>query len=102
MRPAILFPLLILATLAALIFSLLTGSVATDYNTLLSVITGENETVIRQIILELRWPRAAAAFADDGARQHRLDAAPSTTWCISWRGAKASSSRIRSARAPAR
>ena len=61
-RTALLFATLGLLTAASLALSLLSGSVETGPGTLLAALTGSSDDVIRQILLELRWPRTAAAF----------------------------------------
>ena len=61
-RTALLFATLGLLTAASLVFSLLSGSIETGPGTLLAALTGSADDVTRQIVLELRWPRTAAAF----------------------------------------
>lgn len=62
MRPLILFPLLFILTIVSLLFSLSTGSVDIGWHKLLAVLSGDNSDLAAQVVLELRWPRAAAAF----------------------------------------
>ena len=62
MRPLILLSTLVLIAACSLAYSLLTGSVATDLDTLLTVLSGTGDELTRQILLELRWPRTAGAF----------------------------------------
>jgi len=61
MRTLILLALLLLA-LASLLTSLASGSVSVSWQELQSVLSGEGSELARQVILELRWPRAVAAF----------------------------------------
>jgi len=62
MRPLILFPLLFLLTVISLFYSLSTGSVAIDWQNFLAVFSGDSNNLATQVVMELRWPRAAAAF----------------------------------------
>ena len=62
MRPAFLLVILLLLTAGSLAYSLLNGSVDTDLDALLAVLSGNGDEFTRQIVLELRWPRTAAAF----------------------------------------
>ena len=62
MRPLILFPLLFILTLVSLLFSLATGSVDINGHELLALLSGDTSGLAAQVVLELRWPRAAAAF----------------------------------------
>mgnify|MGYP001825849906 CR=1 FL=1 len=57
----LLFTLAVL-TAGCLALSMLTGSVDTDLDSLLAVLDGSSDELTRQIVLELRWPRTAAAF----------------------------------------
>ncbi len=66
MRPLLLFSLLILGAIIALLTALLFGSVPLSPTELWSVITGEEQGITGNIILELRLPRALAAFAVGG------------------------------------
>jgi iron complex transport system permease protein len=62
MRSLFLLSGLVLLALSSLVFSLLSGSVATDIDSMLAVLSGSGDEMTRQILLELRWPRTAAAF----------------------------------------
>jgi iron complex transport system permease protein len=62
LRPVILLPALLLLSLCLLLISLLTGSVGTGWQDLFAVLTGDGDALATQVILELRWPRTAAAF----------------------------------------
>jgi len=64
MRPAILFSLLLLLAIASLLFSLTSGSIDVSGQELLAIITGTDSgnELVRQVIMELRWPRTLAAF----------------------------------------
>ena len=61
-RPVILLPALLLLSLCLMLISLLTGSVGTGWQDLFAVLTGDGDALATQVILELRWPRTAAAF----------------------------------------
>jgi len=62
MRALTLLALLLILTLVSLLISLLSGSVTIGWQGLLAVLSGTGDAVATQIILELRWPRAIAAF----------------------------------------
>ena len=62
-RPGILLPALLLLSLCLLLVSLLTGSVGTGWEELFAVLTGDGDSLARQIIVEVRWPRASAALS---------------------------------------
>jgi len=62
MRPVVLFTALLLATLASFLFSLSSGSVDVGWQELLTAITGDTQGLADRVVIELRWPRAAAAF----------------------------------------
>ena len=64
MRPVILFTLLLLLTVASLLFSLTSGSIVISWQELLAVISGTHSgnELTEQVLLELRWPRTVAAF----------------------------------------
>ena len=66
MRPVVLLTTLLLLTLASLLFSLATGSVAISWQDLLAVFSGNgvdgSNDLAAQVITELRWPRTVAAF----------------------------------------
>ena len=62
MRPITLFTTLLLATLASFLFSLSSGSVEVGWQQLLAAMTGDTQGLAERVIIELRWPRAAAAF----------------------------------------
>lgn len=66
MRPVILLTTLLLLTLASLLFSLATGSVATTWQELLAILPGAGfeggNDLAAQVVTELRWPRTVAAF----------------------------------------
>jgi len=66
LRPVALLGTLLLLTLASLLFSLASGSVAVSWQDLLAIfpgttIDGGNDLAGR-VVLELRWPRTVAAF----------------------------------------
>jgi iron complex transport system permease protein len=62
MRPLPLFAGLILLSLTGFFVSLMTGSIDTGWQDLVSVIRGDEESLGTRVILDLRWPRSAAAF----------------------------------------
>ncbi len=62
MRALPLYAVLALLALAGLVLSLLTGTIDTGWQELVSVITGNAQGLETRILLELRWPRTAAAF----------------------------------------
>jgi iron complex transport system permease protein len=62
MRPVTLFTTLLLLALASLLFSLASGSVAIPWQDLLAVFSGSGNEMAGQVVMELRWPRAVAAF----------------------------------------
>ena len=64
MRPIALFTALLLLTLASLLFSLASGSIAVSWQELLAAFSGTDtgNELTRQVVLELRWPRTLAAF----------------------------------------
>lgn len=66
MRPTVLLTTLLLLTLASLLFSLATGSVAISWQDLLAVFSGNgidgSNALAAQVVTELRWPRTVAAF----------------------------------------
>jgi iron complex transport system permease protein len=61
-RKTLLLVILALLTAGSLAYSLLSGSVDTGLDTLLAILSGNGDGLTRQIVLELRWPRTAAAF----------------------------------------
>jgi iron complex transport system permease protein len=62
MRPLPLFAALTLLALAGLVLSLMTGSIDTGWQDLVAVISGGEQALGTRVILDLRWPRTAAAF----------------------------------------
>ena len=58
----LLLALLLLLALASLLVSLVSGSVSIGWQELLAVLSGADDGLAAQVILELRWPRAVAAF----------------------------------------
>ena len=64
MRTTVLFSTLLLLTVASLLFSLASGSVAVSWQELLAIFThaDSGNGLVEQVVMELRWPRAAAAF----------------------------------------
>jgi len=64
--PRALFPALVVLALASLAVALATGSVAIPTDRLLAVLAGDGTPLDRSLVLELRLPRALAAFAVGG------------------------------------
>ncbi len=62
MRSLFLLAGLALLSAGSLAISLLSGSIDTDLDSLLTVLAGSSDELSRQIVMELRWPRTAAAF----------------------------------------
>ena len=62
MRPVLILAVLALLAISSLAFSLLTGSYALNIDDVFAALSGTADTVTRQIIVDLRWPRTAAAF----------------------------------------
>lgn len=62
LRPRVLFTSLLLLTAVSFLFSMMTGSVDIGWRDLLAAIRGNEQGLGSRVILELRWPRAAAAF----------------------------------------
>ena len=65
-RPFILLPSLLLLALCSLLVSLVTGSVETNFRELAAALLGDEPGLAGRVVLELRWPRAAAAFVTGG------------------------------------
>ncbi len=65
-RRAPLLALLALLALLSLLFALSTGSVRVGWRELLALATGEADALTRSLVIELRLPRALAAFATGG------------------------------------
>ena len=65
-RPLILLLSLLLLAAGSLLLSLATGSVETDLQQLAGALFGDEPGLAGRVILELRWPRAAAAFVTGG------------------------------------
>jgi iron complex transport system permease protein len=62
MRPFTLYISLLLLAVASALYSLGTGSVTSSWQDLFAALQGHSEGLGSQVILELRWPRTAAAF----------------------------------------
>ncbi|MDX1454361.1 MAG: iron ABC transporter permease [Gammaproteobacteria bacterium] len=60
------FVALLLAAMAAMALALMIGSVNLAPADVLAVIRGEGSSLATTLVLELRWPRAVAAFATGG------------------------------------
>jgi len=61
-RAPTLLALLLLLTLISLLISLLSGSLSISWQELLLVLSGDGDALTTQVVLDLRWPRAVAAF----------------------------------------
>jgi iron complex transport system permease protein len=62
MRALTLLALLLVLALVSLLISLASGSVSVSWQALPSVLSGDGDELAKQVIMELRWPRAVAAF----------------------------------------
>ena len=60
------FVLLLLLAMAAMLLALMIGSVNLGPSEVLAAIRGEGSSLATTLVLELRWPRAVAAFATGG------------------------------------
>jgi iron complex transport system permease protein len=65
-RPQLLLITLVLLVISSLLLSLTSGTVGTGWHDLLALYRGEADTVTTRVMLELRWPRSAAAFTTGG------------------------------------
>jgi iron complex transport system permease protein len=65
-RPLPLLLSLLLLAACSLLFSLVTGSMETGFRQLADALFGDEPELAGRVILELRWPRAAAAFITGG------------------------------------
>ncbi|MEN8107714.1 MAG: iron ABC transporter permease [Pseudomonadota bacterium] len=61
-HPFILFPVLLLLTAASLAVSLTAGSIDIGWSQLPGILFTDKHELAGRVVLELRWPRAAAAF----------------------------------------
>jgi iron complex transport system permease protein len=66
LRPAVLIPFLALLALLCMAAALLMGSVEFDFGEIIAALLGKGEPLTRTVILELRLPRALAAFTTGG------------------------------------
>ena len=66
MKARWLLPVLILAALASLLLAITVGSTHIDARSALAALAGGHDPLVRQIILELRLPRALNAFCTGG------------------------------------
>lgn len=66
LRPLILFPLLGLLAIACLAGALLLGSVTLDMEQVSAALSGGGDPMTRTVVMELRLPRALAAFTTGG------------------------------------
>ena len=68
----VLFAALALLSLSSLFFALSWGSVDIPLSDVASALFGDAESVYQRVVLDLRLPRALAAFAVGGAQRHPL------------------------------
>ena len=66
LRPFPLLLTLLLLAAGSLLASLATGSVETNLSQLAGILFGDGQGLAGRVVLELRWPRAAAAFVTGG------------------------------------
>jgi iron complex transport system permease protein len=62
LRTPILFAGLLLLTAASLLYGLFSGSLTIHSADLLAMLSGQGDSLQTQVLLQLRWPRVAAAF----------------------------------------
>jgi iron complex transport system permease protein len=61
-HPCLLFTLLVLLSIASLLFSMVSGSMDLGWQGLLSAMHGDGQDLASRVLFDLRWPRTAAAF----------------------------------------
>jgi iron complex transport system permease protein len=61
-RTCLLFALLVLLSIASLLFSMVSGSMDLGWQGLLSAMHGDGRDLASRVLFDLRWPRTAAAF----------------------------------------
>jgi iron complex transport system permease protein len=66
MKASRLLPLLALAGLLSLVLAISTGSTPLRMNTVVAALLGGHDSVVREVILDLRLPRALNAFSTGG------------------------------------
>ena len=66
MKPGRLLPLLALAALLSLVLAISTGSTPLRLDTVMTALLEGHDSVVREVILELRLPRALNAFSTGG------------------------------------
>jgi iron complex transport system permease protein len=62
MRPLALFALLFLLTSFSIVFSMASGSMPIGWHDLLSAVHGDGHGLASRVLIDLRWPRTAAAY----------------------------------------
>lgn len=62
LRTTVLFVILLLLAAASLLYGLFTGTVDIRPGELLATLSGHGDSLQAQVLLQLRWPRVAAAF----------------------------------------
>jgi len=62
MRPLALFALLFLLSSISIVFSMASGSMPIGWHDLLSIIHGDGQGLATRVLIDLRWPRTAAAY----------------------------------------
>jgi iron complex transport system permease protein len=66
MKPSRLLPLLALAAILSLVLAISTGSTPLRMDTVVAALLGGHDSVVREVILDLRLPRALNAFSTGG------------------------------------
>jgi iron complex transport system permease protein len=66
MKPSRLLPLLALAAILSLVLAISTGSTPLRMDTVAAALLGGHDSVVREVILDLRLPRALNAFSTGG------------------------------------
>ena len=62
MRPLVLFALLFLLSSISILFSMASGSMSIGWHDLFSAIHGDGQELATRVLIDLRWPRTAAAY----------------------------------------
>lgn len=61
-RPLALFTLLLLLSILSILFSMASGSMPIGWHDLLSAVHGDGQGLASRVVIDLRWPRTAAAY----------------------------------------
>jgi iron complex transport system permease protein len=62
MRPLALFASLLLLSILSILFSMASGSMPIGWHELLSAVHGDGHGLASRVLIDLRWPRTAAAY----------------------------------------